>query len=129
MIKVQPNSLEAIILFSLYISAQDGEISNEEIKQLLLESPFFRKLYFDIYGELIDLDISDLIGNVEQLMRSMPDIVGSTVSKEEKALFSSLLTDVKVQDMALIISRHVASADDLHKFEALKFNYWSEEWS
>jgi len=129
MIKVQPNSLEAIILFCLYISAQDGEISNQEIKQLLIESPFFKKLYFDIYGELIELDISDLIERIEKLLLSMPDIVGSSISESEKSLFSSLLTDLKVQDMALIMSRHVASADDLHKLEALKFNYWTKQWA
>tara|TARA_B100000287_G_C20594120_1_gene765426 strand:- start:46 stop:435 length:390 start_codon:yes stop_codon:yes gene_type:complete len=128
MIKVKPNSLEAIILFCLYISAQDGEISSEEVKQLLIESPFFKKLYFDIYGELIELDIADLIERIEKLMLTMPEIVGSTVSKSEKSLFSNLLTDLKVQDMALIMSRHVASADDLHQLEALKFDYWTDQW-
>ncbi len=129
MIKVKPNSLEAIILFCLYISAQDGEISSEEVKQLLIESPFFKKLYFDIYGELIELDIADLIERIEKLMLTMPEIVGSTVSKSEKSLFSNLLTDLKVQDMALIMSRHVASADDLHQLEALKFDYWIDQWN
>ena len=55
--KIKPNSLESIILFAVYISAQDGKVSDQEIKELIIEAPLLKKLYFDIYGEYMDLDM------------------------------------------------------------------------
>ena len=37
---IKPNSLESIILFAVYVSAQDGKVSDEEIKSL-----YWRHLY------------------------------------------------------------------------------------
>ena len=31
--KIKPNSLESIILFAVYVSAQDGKVSDQEIKK------------------------------------------------------------------------------------------------
>ena len=46
--KIEPNSLEAVVLFALYVCSQDGKISDEELKELSAELPVLKKLYFDL---------------------------------------------------------------------------------
>ena len=36
---IEPNSLEAVVLFALYVCAQDSKISKEELKELSAELP------------------------------------------------------------------------------------------
>ena len=50
--KIKPNSIDAVIFFTLYICAQDDLIAKEEIEQIDIEFPMIQKLYFDIYGEV-----------------------------------------------------------------------------
>ena len=128
MIKIKPNSLESIILFAIYISAQDGEVSKEEVKELIMEAPLLKKLYFDLYGEYMDLDMMELIDQVTIYLNSQEKLANQSISKNEKLLFDNLITDPKIKDISLIVGRHVASADGFHKFESKKFNYWSKRW-
>jgi len=128
MIKIIPNSVESIILFSIYISAQDGEVSKEEIKELLIEAPLLKKLYFDLYGEYMDLSMMSLIDEVISYLKSKEELAGSLVTEDEEDLFDNLITDPKVQDIALIIGRHIASADGFHSSESNKFKFWSKRW-
>ena len=37
--KVEPNSIEAVILFILYICLQDGKITDKEVKELAITAP------------------------------------------------------------------------------------------
>ena len=126
--KIKPNSLESIILFAVYISAQDGKVSDQEIKELILEAPLLKKLYFDIYGEYMDLDMLDLTSKVVSFLEPRNKYIGQSVSKKEESLFSELLTDPKVQDIALLVGRHMASADGFHQLESSKFGYWLNRW-
>ena len=126
--KIKPNSLESIILFAVYVSAQDGKVSDQEIKELIIEAPLLKKLYFDIYGEYIDLDMLDLISNVVSILEPRENYIGKSVSKREKILFEDLITDPKIQDIALLVGRHVASADGFHSLESSKYDYWSKRW-
>ena len=128
MIKIVPNSVESIILFSIYVSAQDGEVSKEEIKELLIEAPLLKKLYFDLYGEYMDLSMMNLIDEVLLYLKSKDSFIGDLVTEDEEELFDNLITDPKVQDISLIVSRHVANADGFHKSESSKFKYWSKRW-
>ena len=50
--KIKPNSIEAVIYFSVYIAKQDGRFSDEEKSQLFTDLPIVKKLYLDFYGEL-----------------------------------------------------------------------------
>mgnify|MGYP001446535464 CR=1 FL=1 len=50
------------------------------------------------------------------------------ISDIEQKTFSKLITDPKIRDIALLISRHAASADGFHKNESHKFKYWSRQW-
>ena len=126
--KIKPNSLESIILFAVYVSAQDGTVSDEEIKELIIEAPLLRKLYLDIYGEYIDLDMLDLTAKVISLLEPRRQFTGQSISNKEKLLFENLITDPKAQDVALLIGRHMASADGFHSSESFKYDYWSERW-
>ena len=126
--KVQINSIEAVILFILYICAQDDVIAKEELDQLALELPLLQKLYLDMYGEFIDEDLTLLTKDIAKKLIAEHQLIGPKVTSGEKALFSKLLTDPKLQDVALLSARHAASADGLHRLESKKFNYWSKIW-
>tara|TARA_Y100001958_G_C21097475_1_gene448541 strand:- start:263 stop:655 length:393 start_codon:yes stop_codon:yes gene_type:complete len=126
--KIKPNSLESIILFAIYISAQDGKVSDEEIKELIIEVPLLRKLYLDIYGEYIDLDMLDLTAKVINLLEPRRHFTGDKISNKEKSLFENLITDPRIQDVALLVSRHMATADGFHSSEFSKHDFWSKRW-
>ena len=81
--KIQPNSLEAVILFTLYICAQDSVIADEELDQLSLELPILQKLYFDIYGEYIEEDFKKMIKNTKNIIFKEPKYTRKTISKLE----------------------------------------------
>ena len=127
--KIQINSIEAVILFILYICAQDDVIAEEELEQLALELPLLQKLYLDMYGEFLDEDLTLLTKAMAKKIVAEHKFIGSKITSEEKALFTKLLTDPKLQDVALISARHAASADGLHKLESKKFEYWLKTWS
>ena len=126
--KVQINSIEAVILFILYICAQDDVIAEVELEQLALDLALLQKLYLDMYGEFIDEDLIVLTKDMAKKLIADHKFIGSKITSDEKALFSKLLTDPKLQDVALLSARHAASADGLHKLEGKKFNYWSQAW-
>ena len=126
--KININSIEAVILFILYICAQDDVITEEELDELALELPLLQKLYLDMYGEFIDKDLSVLTKNMAKKIVAEDKFIGSIITSEEKDLFSKLITDPKLQDVALLSARHAASADGLHKLESKKFEYWLKTW-
>ena len=126
----KPNSIEAVIFFILYVCIQDGRISKEESKELIITAPLIQKMYLDIFGEYIMFDLELIIADIlEELMKQSHLISGKKVKKEEKDLFSSLLTDHVIQDIALLASRTAAGADVLHDFENRKYQYWSQQWN
>jgi hypothetical protein len=126
----KPNSIEAVILFILYVCIQDGRISKEESKELIITAPLIQKMYLDIFGEYIMFDLELIIADIlEELMKQSHLISGKKVKKEEKDLFSTLLTDHVIQDIALLASRTAAGADGLHDFENRKYQYWSQQWN
>ena len=125
---IEINSIESVIFFTLYICAQDDIIADEEISQLAAEIPILQKLYLDIYGELINEDLSLLIKDIIKKLNPREKFIGKQITEIEKNTFSRLITDPKIQDIALLISRHAASADGFHKNEGHKFNYWADTW-
>ena len=64
--KIKKNSIESVILFTLYICAQDDVIAEEEIEELVAEAPILKKLYLDMYGELINQDLTEVIQNIDK---------------------------------------------------------------
>ncbi len=126
--KIKPNSIDAVIFFTLYICAQDDLIAKEEIEQIDIEFPMIQKLYFDIYGEFIKEDLKELMRSVSNKLLSSNKFIKKSVSKLENTTFSTLITDPKLQDISLLFARHAASADGLHALEENKFNYWAKKW-
>ena len=125
---IEPNSLEAVVLFTLYICAQDGNISDEELAELSAELPVLKKLYFDFYGEFIDFDLKQVLSDLYELMQPISQLTKAKVTNEESTLIESLLTDPKEQDVALLAARSAASIDSLQKQEEAKYNYWFKAW-
>jgi len=125
---IEPNSLEAVVLFTLYICAQDGNISDEELAELAAELPVLKKLYFDFYGEFIDFDLNQVLTDLYELMQPIKQLTSAKVTNEETTLIESLLTDPKVQDVSLLAARSAASIDTFHEKEEAKYNYWFKAW-
>ena len=125
---IEPNSLEAVVLFILYICAQDGNISDEELAELAAELPVLKKLYFDFNGEFIDFELHQVLADLHELMQPINQLTSAKVTNEETTLIESLLTDPKVQDVALLAARSAASIDSLHEKEEAKYNYWAKSW-
>jgi len=127
---VEPNSIEAVILFILYICMQDETISNEETKELLVTAPILNKMYLDIFGEYIASDLEKMIDELSNQIKNERDsLISNEIKNYEEKLFSKLLTDFSTQDIALLASRNAASADGLHQSESRKYNFWAKKWS
>ena len=54
--------------------------------------------------------------------------ISKNVSEKEKRFISGLLSDPKIQDIAILAARHSASADGFHILEKKKFDYWVKFW-
>tara|TARA_B100000941_G_scaffold113424_1_gene79703 strand:- start:81 stop:512 length:432 start_codon:yes stop_codon:yes gene_type:complete len=126
--KIKPNSIEAVMFFALYICAQDKKIAKEEKNELILDIQVIRKLYFDIYGEFIDDSFKEVINSVNINDESIKPLISDKLSKKERDVVSNLLTDPKIQDIAILAARHAAAADGFHRLEKKKFDYWVKAW-
>ena len=126
--RIKPNSIEAVMFFALYVCAQDKKIAKEEKKELILDIQVIRKLYFDMYGEFIDDDFQETINSINVDDETIRSFISKSLSKKEKDFVSNLLTDPKIQDIAILAARHAAAADGFHKLEKKKFDYWLEAW-
>lgn len=126
--KIKPNSIEAVIYFVLYICAQDEMISEKELEEFSSDIPILEKLYFDIYGELITGDLKNtILETANQLINSQSFLSEKVTSKEKKTI-SNLISDPKLQDIAILASRHAASADGFHVNEKKKYDFWLKNW-
>ena len=126
--KIKPNSIEAVIYFVLYICAQDEMISEKELEEFSADIPILEKLYFDIYGELITSDLKNtILETASQLINSQSFLSKKVTSSEEKTI-SNLISDPKLQDIAILASRHAASADGFHVNEKKKYDFWLKNW-
>ena len=127
---LKPNSIEAVILFILYICIQDGRISKEESKELIITAPIIQKMYLHIFGEYIPFDLEVIISDIlEGLSKAKDSLSGDNMKKTEQDLFSRLLTDPATRDIALLASRTAAGADGLDESENRKYQYWSQLWN
>ena len=126
--KIKPNSIEAVIYFVLYICAQDEMISEKELEEFSADIPILEKLYFDIYGELITGDLKNtILETANQLINSQSFLSEKVTSKEKKTI-SNLISDPKLQDIAILASRHAASADGFNVNEKKKYDCWLKNW-
>ena len=126
--KMKPNSIESVILFILYICMQDGKFSKEESEELIATAPLIQKMYFDFFGEYIPQDLNFLIASVYKNLNSHLSITNQEEVLSKNMIFSKLLTDHTVRDIALLAARNAAGADGLHKNEKKMYEFWYQKW-
>ncbi len=127
--KMKPNSIESVILFILYICMQDGKFSKEESEELIATAPLIQKMYFDFFGEYIPQDLNFLIASVYKNLNSHLSITNQEEVLSKNMIFSKLLTDHTVRDIALLAARNAAGADGLHKNEKKMYEFWYQKWN
>jgi len=127
--KMKPNSIESVILFILYICMQDGKFSKEESEELIATAPLIQKMYFDFFGEYIPQDLNLLISSVYKNLNNHLSITNQEEVLSKNMIFSKLLTDHTVRDIALLAARNAAGADGLHKNEKKMYEFWYQKWN
>lgn len=127
--KMKPNSIESVVLFILYICMQDGKFSKEESEELIATAPLIQKMYFDFFGEYIPQDLNFLIASVYKNLNSHLSITNQEEVLSKNMIFSKLLTDHTVRDIALLAARNAAGADGLHKNEKKMYEFWYQKWN
>lgn len=129
MIKIKPNSIESVILFILYICMQDGKFSKQESEELIATAPLIQKMYFDFFGEYIPRDLNLLIASVHKNLSNYLSGTDQNGVFSKNMIFSKLLTDHTVRDIALLAARNAAGADGLHKNEKKMYEFWYQKWN
>ena len=126
--KFEQNSYEAVALFAVYICLQDGKLSDQEASELFMQSDVMKNFYFECYGEICDLDIEQVTFNLRNSLEKKKNFLEKKSSKEEIKFFNNIITDNKLRDLALLISKLAASKDGFHKLEENKWNFWFKNW-
>ena len=129
MIKIKPNSIESVILFILYICMQDGKFSKQESEELIATAPLIQKMYFDFFGEYIPQDLNLLIASVHKNLSNYLSGTDQNRVFSKNMIFSKLITDHTVRDIALLAARNAAGADGLRKNEKKMYEFWYQKWN
>ena len=127
--KIQPNSFEAVAMFVLYICYQDKDISVQEIDQLESDLDILKKLYLDIYGELLAFNFKESLIKISNILKTNNKFLSNKITNFEKQTFNKMLTDEKLRDLALLEAKHAAESDSFHPKEKDKFNQWLQIWN
>ena len=126
--EIKPNSIEAVFYFALYICMQDGKFSSEEKEQLFLDMAIIKKLYLDLYGELIHDDLKSMCNNFFLDYEIDESFIGSNVNDTEISYINSIINDPSLRDIAMMVARNAAAADGLQIKEHIKYQYWYDYW-
>ena len=126
--KIKPNSIEAVFYFALYICMQDGKFSSKEKEQLFLDMPIVKKLYLDLYGELLYDNFKSLCNNFFLDYEVDASFVGSEIIDTEASYINSIIDDPSLRDIAMMVARNAAAADGLQLEEQSKYQYWYDYW-
>lgn len=126
--KIKPNSIEAVLYFASYICMQDGKFSSEEKEQLFLDMAIVRKLYLDLYGELIHDDLKSMCNNFFLNYEIDESFIGSNIKDTEISYINSIINDPSLRDIAMMVARNAAAADGLQLKEQSKYQYWYDYW-
>ena len=118
------NEFESVITFVIYIAKQDKKFSSLEKNELLADLPLIKKLYFDEYGEFIKSEAIEQISSIEKKLNELDFLFEKNVQAKEINFFSKILKSKLSKNLALMICRHVASADGFSSRERAKFNFW-----
>jgi hypothetical protein len=108
---------------------QDGKFSKKESEELIATAPLIQKMYFDFFGEYIPQDLNFLIESVYKNLNKYLSISKQEEVLSKNMIFSKLLTDHTVRDIALLAARNAAGADGLHKNEKRMYEFWYQKWN
>ena len=81
--KIKPNSIEAVFYFALYICMQDGKFTSEEKEQMFIDMPIVKKLYLDLYGELLYDNFKSMCNNFFLKYEIEESFIGSDINDTE----------------------------------------------
>ena len=126
--KIKPNSIEAVFYFASYICMQDGKFSSEEKEQLFLDMAIVKKLYLDLYGELIHDDLKSMCNNFFLDYEIDESFIESDINDTEISYINSIINDPSLRDIAMMVARNAAAADGLQLKEQSKYQYWYDYW-
>ena len=126
--KIKPNSIEAVFYFASYICMQDGKFSSAEKEQLFLDMAIVKKLYLDLYGELIHDDLKLMCNNFFLDNEIDESFIGSDLNDTEICYINSIINDPSLRDIAMMVARNAAAADGLQLKEQSKYQYWYDFW-
>jgi len=126
--KIKPNSIEAVFYFALYICMQDGKFSSEEKEQLFLDMPIVKKLYLDLYGELLYDNFKSMCNDFFLNYEIEKSYIGSDINDAEISYMNSIINDPSLRDIAMMVARNAAAADGLQLNEQSKYQYWYDSW-
>jgi|SaaInlLV_10m_DNA_1039704.scaffolds.fasta_scaffold21923_2 hypothetical protein len=126
--KIKPNSIEAVFYFASYICMQDGKFSSEEKEQLFLDMAIVKKLYLDLYGELIHDDLKLMCNNFFIDNEIDESFIGTDLNDTEISYINSIINDPSLRDIAMMVARNAAAADGLQLKEQSKYQYWYDYW-
>lgn len=126
--EIKPNSFEAVAIFVMYICYQDEEISIEEIDQFESDLDILKRLYLDMNGELIAYDFKKSLKKIISLLEDDKQFLNQKLSPYEINFFNKIITDKKLQNLAMLEAKHAAESDGFHKKEKSKFLQWQKIW-
>ena len=127
-LNIESNTLGAIILFAIYISAQDKIISDTEVESIKEKVNSIKYGNLDLFGSIERSDLRELIKLSARKINNTPSWLTKRFPADEKNYFKEILSEKYFIDMALIVARLCASSDGFHQREKYKYNLWLKEW-
>ena len=127
--KITSNSFESVLFFVIYICFQDGKLSKEEVAELSLQSMVLKKFYFECFGEICDLEIESLAYEMRQELEDKYNVFSTEPTDVEVEHINTLITDIRLRDIALMCAKLSAAEDGFNELEEAKWNYWFKRWT
>ncbi len=127
-LNIESNTLGAIILFAIYISAQDKILSETEIESIKEKVNSIKYGNLDLFGSIERSDLKELISLSARKINRTPSWLTKRFSTDERNYFKEILSEKYFIDMALLVARICASSDGFHQREKHKYKLWLKEW-
>jgi hypothetical protein len=125
---IKPNSINAVIYFTLYICAQDKEISETEHVKLIDSTKMVMAMNAADFSDLQGSNIEDIVNEVSIDILGKKNWLTKKLLNDEKKFIHYILNDPIQVELALRVARIAASIDGLHENEGYKYSIWADEW-
>ena len=125
---IKPNSINAVIYFTLYICAQDKEISQTELIKLIDSTKIVMAMNATDFSDTQGLSLEDIVNEISIDILGKKNWLTKSLLNDEKKFIHYILNDPVQVELALRVARIAASIDGLHDRESYKFSLWADEW-